>query len=299
MKMINVPLVSLVVSLLALLVPIEAKANTGDLYVTDNESIQRFEPNGTRHVFASGLFRPRGLAFDGLGNLFVATLDTAFRGDNRGQILKFAPDGTVTVFAAGAGLKSPEGLTFDDADNLYVATVYFSPSVFPGLSPLANAGAGRVLKIAPNGEIIVWHLDPTTYHENFGIVVDGDDNLLVADNLQSGIYGIGLNGGNRTFISVPDPVGLAFDDVGNLYTSQPSLGRIIRMAQDGTSVLLASGLGDVRGLAVDPNGNLFAASPFFGPGDDGHNAVYKITSSGSVSIFATRLDVPQFLAVEP
>jgi len=45
-------------------------------------------------------------------------------------------------------------------------------------------------------------------------------------------------------------------------------------------------------LAFDPNGNLFAAG-------HGNNVIYKITPGGSVSILASGVNVPQFLAVEP
>lgn len=81
--------------------------------------------------------------------------------------------------------------------------------------------------------------------------------------------------------------------------SQPLLGGITRIAPDGTRTLIVSGLGELRGLAFDFDGNLFAASPLFLPNGDGHNVIYKITPDGSVSVFATGLDVPQFPAVEP
>jgi hypothetical protein len=51
-------------------------------------------------------------------------------------------------------------------------------------------------------------------------------------------------------------------------------------------------VGDVRGLAFGASGNLFAT----GHGD---NVVYKITPNGTVTIFATGLNVPQFLAFQP
>ncbi len=81
--------------LLAALIPIGAHANPGDLYATDNSSIRIYAPDGSASIFASGLPRPRGLAFDGSGNLFVATLDTSTTfHDGKGQILKFGSDGT-------------------------------------------------------------------------------------------------------------------------------------------------------------------------------------------------------------
>jgi len=300
-------LIKLLVTLVASLMPIAAHANPGDLYATDNRSIRVYAPDGTSHIFVSGLLRPRGLAFDSDGNLFVATIDTATLFDDRGQILKFAPDGTVTVFANGAGLHSPEGLAFDRAGNLYVATVYFSPSDFNGVPgvighPRANAGAGRILKIIPTGDRSVLHLDPTTFHQNFGIAVDEQNNLLVADNLQGGIYRITPDR-NNTFIPFQldsislGPLGLAFDGAGNLYASSSSIfddaGGITKIAPDGTETLVVSGLqGGLLGLTFDFDGNLFVAG-------HGSNRIYKITPGGSVSIFATGLNVPQFLAVEP
>ena len=300
----NISLIKLFAVLLAVLIPIGTYANPGDLYATDNSSIRIYAPDGTARVFASGLPRPRGLAFDGFGNLFVATVDTSTTfHDDKGQILKFAPDGTVTVFAAGAGLETPEGLAFDSAGNLYIVSVYFNsgnfhaPSGNPG--PLANAGNGRVTEIAPSGERSVLHLDPTTDHQNFGIAIDGQNNLFVADNLQGGIYKITPDRRVSIFVSLVDPVGLAIDGTGNLFVSQPLLGGITRIAPDGTQTLFVSGLGELRGLAFDFDGNLFAASPLFLPNGDGHNVIYKITPGGSVSIFASGLNVPQFLAVEP
>ena len=70
------------------------------------------------------------------------------------------------------------------------------------------------------------------------------------------------------------------------------MGNITKIAPDGTKTLVVSGLGGLRGLAFDPNGNLFAAG-------HGNNVIYKITTGGSVSIFATGLNVPQYVAVEP
>src|SRR6266496_792355 len=243
--------------LLAALIPIGAHANPGDLYATDNSSIRRYAPDGSASIFASGMPRPRGLAFDGFGNLFVATIDTsATLHDDKGQILKFAPDGTVTVFAAGAGLESPEGLAFDSVGNLYVTSIYFNRSIF--YSPLSNAGEGRVTKITPSGERSVLNLDPTTYHQNFGIAFDGQNNLFVADNLQGGIYKITPDRRISIFVSLVDPVGLAIDGTGNLFVSQPLLGGITRIAPDGTQTLIVSGLGELRGLAFDFDGNLFA-----------------------------------------
>jgi sugar lactone lactonase YvrE len=138
------------------------------------------------------------------------------------------------------------------------------------------------------------HLNPANVHENFGVAVDEQNNLFVADNLQAAIYMVTPARRISTFVSIPDPVGLVFDGAGNLYASDGGAdpGGITKIAPDGTQTIVVSGLGNLLGLAFDPNGNLFVA----GLTD---NVIYKITPDGSVSVFATGLDGPQFLAVEP
>ena len=286
----NTSLIKLLAALLAALIPMGAHANPGDLYATDNNSIRIYAPDGTARLFASDLLRPRGLAFDGFGNLFVATLDTATLFDDRGRVLKFAPDGTVTVFATG--LDSPSGLAFDGPGNLYVS------------SSRVMLGPGKVTKITPHGVRTLFAvLDPTTFHQNFGIAIDERNNLFVADNQQLTIYMITPDKQFSpprtisTFVSLPNsPIGLAFDGAGNLYASDTdpydAVGNITKIAPDGTKTLVVSGLGGLRGLAFDPNGNLFAAG-------HGNNVIYKITPDGSVSIFASALNIPQYVVVEP
>jgi hypothetical protein len=86
--------------------------SSGNLFVSTecfcdpgSDTILKFT-NGVPSTFARGLTFPRGLAFDSSGNLFVA--EAIF--EQPGDILKFFPDGTHTVFASGFG--RPQFLTF-------------------------------------------------------------------------------------------------------------------------------------------------------------------------------------------
>ena len=140
------------------------------------------------------------------------------------------------------------------------------------------------------------HLNPARFHQNFGVACDEQKNLFVSDNLHSVIYLITPGRRISAFVSIVGPSGLAFDGAGNLYASDTdpydAVGGITKIAPDGTQTLVVSGLGGLRGLAFDLDGNLFAAG-------HGNNVIYKITPDGSVSIFASGLNVPQYLAVEP
>src|SRR5437773_11624633 len=118
MKIQDIVKVAALTLMAAALMPIRANANPGDIYVSYNGhaaihgTIYDYAPNGTGRVFASRLNGPRGITFDGAGNLF-ATIGHA------GTVVKFAPDGTQSPVASGLG--SPEGVGFDSSGNLYVA----------------------------------------------------------------------------------------------------------------------------------------------------------------------------------
>jgi sugar lactone lactonase YvrE len=284
----------LLAAILIAVMPVKAGENSGELYVTDNNSIQIYTPDGTGRVFASDLLRPRGLAFDGYGNLFVATLDTATWFDGLGQILKFAPDGTVTVFATG--LDTPEGLAFDVSGNLYVTS-----------GNHVHGGSGIVKKITPDGTVsafAVFNEGKPYGNQSFGIAIDQGNRVFVSDNIQSTIFMKPSDSHTNptqeinTFAFIFNPLGLAFDAAGNLYASTgplvvpPVPGGIKKITPDGAQTFIGTGLGDLRGLAFDLDGILLVA----GYGD---NVIYKITPDGSVSIFATGLNVPQYLAVKP
>ena len=77
--------------------------------VVNGDSILKFTPGGVGSPFATGLNDPRGLAFDRSGNLFVAEINQSGPGD----ILKFTPDGGMTVFAVAPGEHNlPDFLAF-------------------------------------------------------------------------------------------------------------------------------------------------------------------------------------------
>ena len=80
--------------LFALLLPISARADVGDLFEADAGSgtIFKFTSGGAKTTFAAGLNNPVGLAVDAVGNLFEADF-------NSDTIFKFTPDGTKITFA--------------------------------------------------------------------------------------------------------------------------------------------------------------------------------------------------------
>jgi hypothetical protein len=108
----------------------------GDLFVTGPSTssfdcVHRIDPQGTVHTFFRGLGRPQGLAFDSLGNLYVAASLSGKRG-----IVKITPEGNASLEVAGHGLV---GLAFAPGRSVILATtdaVHHLSWNIPGLSLL-------------------------------------------------------------------------------------------------------------------------------------------------------------------
>src|SRR5580692_12796678 len=91
----------------------------GDLFVTGPttssfDCVHKIDPQGSVHTFFRGLGRPQGLAFDSVGNLYVAASLSGKRG-----IVKITPDGKASLEVAGHGLV---GLAFAPGRSVILAT---------------------------------------------------------------------------------------------------------------------------------------------------------------------------------
>ena len=178
--------------------------SAGNVYVsaTGESKLYKVTPQGVVSTFAGGpgggskdgvgtaaqFFEPGGLAIDGAGNLYVA--------DTRNQqVRKVAPDGTVTTLAGQAGVNGnqdgkgsgalftdPQGVAVDAAGNVYVA----------------EWGNHQIRRISPDGTVTtvagdgyVGMTDGTgpgaLFHQPFGVAIDGNGNLYVADTVNNTI----------------------------------------------------------------------------------------------------------------
>ena len=128
--------------------------------------------------------RPRGLAFDAAGNLYVANA-----GAN--TVSKVTPAGAVSTFASG--FNDPDGLAFDAAGNLYVA----------------NSGNNTVSKVTPAGVVSTF---ASGFNDPDGLAFDAAGNLYVANAGNNTVSEVTPAGVVSTFASGFNvPVGLAFD----------------------------------------------------------------------------------------
>jgi sugar lactone lactonase YvrE len=116
--------------------------------------ILKFTPDGKNSVFASNVSHPKGLAFDSLGNLYLAYPD-------HNSILKFTPNGQRITFASGIG--HPYRLAFDASGNLFVT------------DPTANS----IFEISPSGVVSTLATNTSTTQHLNDLAFDSNGNLFV------------------------------------------------------------------------------------------------------------------------
>ena len=155
-----------------------------------NDTVTRLpagNPNRAANFSAAGLGKPFGLGIDPFGNVWIANNRTD-------QVVALAPSGVPLAFSpvTGGGLKAPLGLATDSLGNVWVANTGIIPlPCGPGQSQTTLIEV--VTAVVTNDNASVTLIGPTgvpapgSPFKNrgmtlpWGIAVDGDDNVWVAD----------------------------------------------------------------------------------------------------------------------
>ncbi|HSS98419.1 MAG TPA: hypothetical protein VLK33_15390 [Terriglobales bacterium] len=261
--------------------------------------------NGDGNAALTTLFyQPGGMAFDSVGNLFVADLgNNRVRKINTSQIVSTIAGGFVGDGGSAKDASLNTGfnvhIAFDANENLYIA----------------DTRNNRVRKVTPSGIISTFAGTGITAYSGDGgpatsaalnqpnsVTVDNQGNVFIADTGNGVIRKVDGSGNISTF-ATPGPfgflstvtAGLTTDPAGNLYTTD-GLSVVWKIDQFGNASIFAgvqfqSGFnGDgipatqatlnfPSGLAFDQNGNLYIAE-WLG------NRVRKVDTNGIISTIA-------------
>ncbi|MCH8828245.1 MAG: hypothetical protein IID45_01575 [Planctomycetes bacterium] len=208
----------------------------GDLFIADwaAGTIFRLSADGTSSLFAGDLNEPAGLAFDGMGYLYVSTHAQGLM--KEGKIIKISPDGMKTIFAEG--LTGPTGLAFDMQGMLFVA----------------NYHDNSIVQVSSSGSV-------TTFVANVpspsGLVFDNEGTMFVASSTEGIIYRI-TSMGEITIHArgLHLPSDLILDRKGNLVVTNFGRGRLSYVSRSGrVSPLAIVPKGTIASL-IDRDGNL-------------------------------------------
>lgn len=254
---------------------------------------------------------PCGMVADAEGNLYVSD-------HSNHSIRKITPKGIVSTFAgtgvagfedghrAKATFNHPYGLAMDRKGNLYVGDVvnHAIRKITPGGMVTTLAG-GRKGFSDREGYLAM-------FNHPYGVAVDAQNNVYVADSYNNRIRKITPTGSVTTFAGNGNdgfvdgagndaefyvPIGIVTDAHGNVYVGDEGNSSIRKITPDGQVTTLAGngkfsfadGVGKNAtfnapgGIAIDKNGNLYVA-------DYLNNCIRKVTPQGVVRKIAGSLE---------
>lgn len=240
-----------------------AVATDGSIYFTDAgdyNRIQKIAPDGNVTTIAGGAMEgfgdgvegkasfnsPSAIAIAPDGNLIIA--DT---GNNR--IRRLTPAGEASTVAgdgSAAQFNGPIGVAVDARGNIYVADSYNDRirMITPG---------GQISTVAGKGTPGYADGDRNTalFDTPSGIIIANDNSLIVADTGNDCLRRISPDG-NVTTLPVSDlssPIGLALTHDNFLYVTELDRSRVVQIARDGTTHVIANSFNQPTGIAIAPS----------------------------------------------
>jgi hypothetical protein len=270
----------------------------------------------------AGLFDPFGATVDNHGNLLIAD-------SYNYRVRKVGPNAIITTLA-GNGTSDFSG----DGGPANLAAISDIPDVAVdthGNLFIDDAGNQRIRKVDTNGIITTYagngayaysgdngEATNAAFSDPYGVAVDAQDNLFIADLENSRVRKVSASGiittvagngtaayagdgGKSTNASLSGPSGVAVDSAGNVYIADASNQRIRMAGADGIITTVAgngapgpyligtysgdgsaatnAGLSNPAGVAVDTAGNLFIADAF-------NYRIRKVDVNGVITTYA-------------
>ncbi|MBI3553018.1 MAG: hypothetical protein HY077_10930, partial [Elusimicrobia bacterium] len=198
----------------------------GNIYIadTDGQRALKVSPSGDVLLTLSMLGHPKGIALDGSGSIYVS--DT-----NNSQVKKFNAVGDLLQTFSLPG-SQPTGIALDAALNLYVADPSGNQvAVFSSSGALARTLSYGLGLSSPTGVAA----DPAG---NCVVIADSGNNRLVKIDR---LGGVNLVYGSSSVFN--QPMGAAFDAVGNLMVADRFNDRVVKLGPPSAGAMSTMALG--------------------------------------------------------
>jgi hypothetical protein len=219
---------------------------------------------------SSALGGLNGLAVDPTGNIYIAD-------SINNQVYKITSGGTLSVFAGS-------GASYNRYEQ--------APAITPGPATSADLAGPSDVAVDASGNVYVAVSDS---RQIVKITPAGTLSIVAGTGTFFSYWPQPvLTPGPATSVDLNRPSGVAVDTAGNLYIADTGYQQILKVTTGGTLSVVAgtgsygaptpgaatsSALGFPSGIAVDSSGNLYIA-------DSGSRKILKVTSGGTLSIFA-------------
>jgi hypothetical protein len=271
-----------------------AVSSSGTITTLAGTDVWGFSGDGGPAISAK-LYAPAEVAVDGRGNVYIATYQDS-------RVRRVSADGTISTFAgtgqpgfAGDGgpatsakLYAPKGVAVDGQGNVYIADTnnFRVRKVSPGGTITTLAGGGKPGFLGDGGPATL-----ATLRNPFGVAVDGQGNVYIADTDNMRVRKVSVggtistfagggraspgDGGPATAAQLKGLWGVAVDGNGYVYFAEG--GRVRKVAQAAALNLTLGGAPTQRLLAQ--KGITVTA---------GSDRVCSLVATGSVRILGTR-----------
>lgn len=287
--------------------------NNRVLKATPDGSVVSYAGTGAQGYFGDGgpaiqaqLDFPYGIALDAAGNLFISDSN-----NQRIRVVTVADHNINTIAGInksgyngdnaplGTAFNYPAGLAVDPSGTLYVADTWnhvirkITQPLTPNAVLTTIAGTGTP---GFSGEGSLARSAQLNFP--FGVAVDAQGNILIADSANNRIreisaqgiimtvagsdHGAG-DGGPALSARMFGPSGVAIAPDGSVYIAEANNNRVRQVSTDGIISTVASGLNSPNGLAFDATGALYIA--------DTDASVIRKLVNGSMTIVAGILGV--------
>ena len=219
--------------------------SVGNLYVAEWGAgrVSRVAPDGARSTFADGLSGPSGLVIGSDGTIYVASY-------YRDEVYRFTPAGKRSVYVRG--LATPAGLSFDRTGRLLIA----------------NRRTNQILAVVGDDKVVPVL---TGLRTPVGAVQTLDGGYVVS-NIGGGVTIIRPDGTRLeagAAFATPGP-GIAMTKAGRVFIVDYGGTTVHEILSNGQSRVVADGLKSPVGLTVSPDNRSLLTAAW------GDGAIYRI-----------------------